>query len=320
MTQDIHFSQNNLTPLTLNPANTGNYNGSWRVGNVYRRQWASISSPYITNALMYDQQLMERTSKISGGVIIDYDKSGDLNFTDAEIYLSGGYHIPITNRKNTLSFGFQPGISMKSISQNNLTFPDQFDQSQGSFNPALASDDVLNNLQKTGFLLNAGLAWTRKTNKLESSVGIAVFNLTQTNTSFFNAKNQSSMRVSPNASAKINIKSQFFIAPMVQYQYQSQASSVVTGCNFGYSFGPNEAHFKHLYIGSFVRTGFNRSTDAVIPNIGARIHNFDVGFAYDVNISSLQNATRNRGAIELAIIYTQFFELLSKITPTCERM
>jgi hypothetical protein len=37
--QDIHFSQYYASPLSLNPANTGNYDGDWRLMNSYRQQW-----------------------------------------------------------------------------------------------------------------------------------------------------------------------------------------------------------------------------------------------------------------------------------------
>ena len=55
--QDIHFSQNHLTPLLLNPANTGNYIGNWRLSNIMRTQWKQFSDPgYQTIAFGYDQK------------------------------------------------------------------------------------------------------------------------------------------------------------------------------------------------------------------------------------------------------------------------
>ena len=46
--QDIHFSQFYSSPLTLNPAYTGNYEGNWRVMSNYRTQWSAIAEPYKT--------------------------------------------------------------------------------------------------------------------------------------------------------------------------------------------------------------------------------------------------------------------------------
>ena len=46
--QDIHFSQFFASPVLVNPANTGNFNGVARLGLNYRDQWGSVSVPYQT--------------------------------------------------------------------------------------------------------------------------------------------------------------------------------------------------------------------------------------------------------------------------------
>ena len=42
--QDIHFSQYYASPLTLNPALTGKFNGLWRVTGIYRDQFRNSVS------------------------------------------------------------------------------------------------------------------------------------------------------------------------------------------------------------------------------------------------------------------------------------
>src|ERR1035441_5781184 len=46
--QDIHFTQFFSNPLILNPAQTGNFNGNYRVGFNFKGQWpwAIAGSPY----------------------------------------------------------------------------------------------------------------------------------------------------------------------------------------------------------------------------------------------------------------------------------
>ena len=46
--QDVHFSQFYAAPLLVNPAQTGNFSGTARVGANYRDQWGSITVPYRT--------------------------------------------------------------------------------------------------------------------------------------------------------------------------------------------------------------------------------------------------------------------------------
>ena len=42
--QDIHWTMYDMSPLTLNPANTGAYEGTFRIGGIYRDQYNSISN------------------------------------------------------------------------------------------------------------------------------------------------------------------------------------------------------------------------------------------------------------------------------------
>ena len=40
--QDIHFTQWMFSPLNLNPAETGRFDGDYRVVGNYRSQWGAV--------------------------------------------------------------------------------------------------------------------------------------------------------------------------------------------------------------------------------------------------------------------------------------
>ena len=48
--QDIHFTNFRMAPVSVNPAFTGSFKGTYRISSIYRDQWRSIgnSSPYTT--------------------------------------------------------------------------------------------------------------------------------------------------------------------------------------------------------------------------------------------------------------------------------
>src|ERR1700742_860097 len=52
--QDPSFSQFFASPLTLNPALTGKFNGAIRVAGNYRNQWPAISNAFITSTASVD--------------------------------------------------------------------------------------------------------------------------------------------------------------------------------------------------------------------------------------------------------------------------
>ena len=49
--QDPAFSQFFASPLTLNPALTGKFNGAVRIAGNYRNQWPQINNAYITSTV-----------------------------------------------------------------------------------------------------------------------------------------------------------------------------------------------------------------------------------------------------------------------------
>jgi type IX secretion system PorP/SprF family membrane protein len=317
--QDVHYSQFYNAPLFLNPAQTGSYEGSWRVMDSYRQQWTAISPPYISNALGYDQQIIDKTDKLSAGCMMVYDRSGDLKFTAAKLYLSIAYHKKI-GENYLISGGLQPLFSSKTFSTQNLTFPDQFNNSTGNFDGSLPTSDAFSNRQASNINLNTGVYLKKTQGKSRPEIGIGVFNIIPSRESFYDFSIQAQRRIGSNLAWGLDIGSQYFIKPHMQYLYQEKASSMMLGSNIGYYIKPNSAGLKFLYIGGFSRTGFSRTTDSFVAVLGGRIKKWDVGISYDINTSSLKTATNARGGFEFSVIYTNWKELLNQLTPNCDRM
>src|SRR6186713_693395 len=56
--QDPNFSQFFASPLTLNPALTGKFDGSFRLAGNYRNQWPSINNAFVTKTGSADFHLL----------------------------------------------------------------------------------------------------------------------------------------------------------------------------------------------------------------------------------------------------------------------
>ena len=57
--QDPHFSQFFASPLTLNPAFTGKFDGLWRLTANHRDQWPSIPKAYVTTSASVDFPILK---------------------------------------------------------------------------------------------------------------------------------------------------------------------------------------------------------------------------------------------------------------------
>src|SRR6187402_3812239 len=58
--QDPHFSQFFASPLTLNPAFTGKFDGQLRLAANHRDQWPSIPKAYVTTSASVDFSILKK--------------------------------------------------------------------------------------------------------------------------------------------------------------------------------------------------------------------------------------------------------------------
>ncbi len=72
--QDPHFSQFFASPLTLSPAFTGKFDGSWRLAANHRNQWPSIPKAYVTSSASFDLPILKKN--IPDGDIFGVGLSG----------------------------------------------------------------------------------------------------------------------------------------------------------------------------------------------------------------------------------------------------
>ena len=128
--QDPHFSQFFSSPMTLNPAMTGKFNGDFRAAANYRNQWPTINRAFQTATASVDFQIFKNTlpeNDLAGlGLMAYTDKSaaGAVNFS--YFSLSAAYHKGLDEDGfKQLSFGAQGTYSNMLINTDELKFEDQ---------------------------------------------------------------------------------------------------------------------------------------------------------------------------------------------------
>lgn len=127
--QDIHFSQYNFSPLTLNPAMTSvykdlqatvNFKDQWRSVNAYRTANAvfemKLNQKKWTKLARLTEQYKKKLVKgLAFGLNFFSDKAGDASLKTNTVNFSIAYH-NLLNENNTLSAGIIGGIMQRSIS------------------------------------------------------------------------------------------------------------------------------------------------------------------------------------------------------------
>lgn len=314
--QDIHFSQYYFSPLSMNPAQTGNFSGDWRISANYRSQWREIQKAYKTISLGGDANFYPMNNQTSAGIYFLNDKSGG-NLVVNKIYISGALHKKIAGVN--LNFGLQPGVVMKRIDFNAHTFPTQLNWNKGQFDNSLPNYETNVNQKSTYFDLNAGALASYRINKIEAGLGFALFHITKPKETFVATNNRLPVRKLFNLDAKYYHNDKVILNLYSMLGTTTKASDWVTGLNFEYVLQKTPFFNNAVFVGVMWRDGLKRVSDAAIATIGLKYMNYTCGVSYDINISRLKTATEYRGAFEIALIYTAKNTRLIKKQIPCDR-
>ncbi|MCH8902569.1 MAG: PorP/SprF family type IX secretion system membrane protein [Bacteroidetes bacterium] len=302
--QDIHFSQFTASPLNINPAMTGVFNGDYRVIANYRNQWGSvIVNSFDTRALSADFSLFKgKMGKdfVGAGLSIFSDKAGASQYGTLQISGSLSYNKALNSFANQyLSMGIQMGYAQRSINFSNLQFGSQYDGQQ--FDPNITSGEGFGS--GYSFLdFSSGLLWYYFINsRLNVYSGVSLAHINRPNQSFFsNTSDRLYSRIAVQAGSEIKTNSNFSYLPAVLLLRQGPSQEIDLGTYVKYEVDAAKA--TAFYVGAWGRLA-SPFADALMFSTKIDYRGFSLGISYDVNVSSLNVATNKRGGPELALTY-----------------
>lgn len=304
--QDMHFSQFNGAPMLLNPALAGGISGMYRVTGIYRNQWSSVTTPFVTFGASYDAPIkrdIANDDHLGGGISIYNDRSGDGNLANMTALATAAYHKFFGDYSNmSLSVGLQGGFTQKTIDLARLYWGDEF--RNGGFQPGTTGE--LLNPKVQYFTANVGLNWQHSiTENLGYTVGFAGHNLNQPRESFLKKSNNEvglGMRLNGQFGVIWYANPRLAIMPAVLYQSQTAATEIIAGSEFKYIVGEPDIRSvaSAIFLGGYTRMG-----DATLITCGIEHKGFRLGFAYDYNTSDLKVASAGNGGFEISLRYIQ---------------
>jgi len=159
--QDIHFTQFYLSPLTTNPAYTGAFEGTFRIGGIYRNQWGGvINSPYETPSFYVDAPIfmLGKRSWLGVGGMLYSDKAGALELSTNQAMGSVAVHMALDKKsKSIFTFGIQAGYTQRKLNLLNAEFADGFSGTSGEFGGAGVVGTENSDFDANKFDLNVGV-------------------------------------------------------------------------------------------------------------------------------------------------------------------
>ena len=303
--QDPHFSQFFASPLTLNPAYTGKFDGIFRVAGNYRNQWPSISNAFTTKTASADFHLLKNyLADIDrwgiGGLFMN-DQSGNGALTTNIFSLSTAYHKGLDeDGYHQIGVGFQGSYVDKRLNVNILDFEDEL--TALGFTGATSEIFPQSGLQIKFVDINAGVLYNGSTNGYNNFyLGTSLYHINRPKETFQGGQFYLPSRTTIMAGGRLPTNQYNAMHFSGNYSIQSGANNLIFGGAYAMNLNYDEENPVNVYMGAWAR--FNNVTDALIPYIGLEFDDVQIGATYDVNISSLQPASNSRGGIELSLIY-----------------
>jgi len=317
--QDIHFSQIGYSPLNLNPALTGIFEGDMRLTGNYRSQWNPIVG-YQTLAAAFDMSFYNDDYQkrfFSGGIVLNRDVAGDSQLKEINIGVTGSYTHRI-GRANYLSLGGMAAVTNRSFDLSQLTFVSQYDTETQSYNGNIDPNEGAFSSSVMLFDISAGVNWhyrvPKRYKRTSFDIGLGVMHFNQPERPFLSEidTEELPLRWSSYAIGTFQIHDNVDILLQGTYQDQGAHRQLYYG-------GGVQLHLNTNYDEELaVQLAFNRrAKDAWSPMFGVRYRMWKAALSYDLNTSPFKVGTNKRGGPEFSLIYifTKVKPMEAKICP-----
>jgi type IX secretion system PorP/SprF family membrane protein len=289
--QDPHFSLffNNVS--FYNPAHIGHFDGKQRAQLANRKQWASLNSPYTTAYGGFEH----KTQMFGLGGWVIQDKAGDngLNYLNA----MAGISVQLGQGPGRLRLGFQGGILQKSFNPQGFSYGSQY-TSENGYDSSLPSGENMLISRVSVATLRLGALYIYEpleAGKLEKmEAGLTLSHANQPELVFFDLGVHHPRRTQFQAAMWLRVQERLRFHPAVIGMKQGKAGAWLISSGLEYEL--DQEVFMEAGLG--YRTG-----DAVYPYLNFTFNHFQLGFAYDLNISTLSAATQGRGGAEVSLTY-----------------
>jgi type IX secretion system PorP/SprF family membrane protein len=304
--QDPNFSQFFASPLTLNPALTGKFDGVLRIAGNYRNQWPQIYNAYTTQTASIDFGIMKNhlpdVDQFGVGIMGYTDRAGQGSpLVSNYLGLSIAYHKGLDeDGYHQIGAGFQGTYMSKRLDITKVTFADQL--TPFGFTGVTSESFSKPQVNLSYFDLNAGVLYNGSTNGYNSFyLGASMYHINRPKETFQKGNFLLNARTTIQAGGKIPMGPYNYLHISAIHSMQAKATNTVFGGAYSYNVNNNSDDPTNVYIGAWAR--LNNVNDAIIPYIGLEFGSLQIGYTYDVNISSLKIASNSQGANEISLIY-----------------
>jgi len=313
MAQDVHFSQTDFSPLTLNPALAGS-SATFQGIAMYRSQYGSFATPYKTFMGSFDGRLSAGIKNsngiIGGGLCFFNDRMGDGYFSQTTVGLNASYNLKVS-RFSHAAVGLNTTFGQCAANPTAGQWGSQYNGT--TYNPAMASGENFYQQSFSYFDLGVGAVYTYQTDMAYItnvadkgfSVGFAAYHVNNPRYSFYNSSIQNlAVRYSLFTNANIGLdRTNGVLQPAIYYQRQKKSNELLYGVSYKQIIQKASTATDKIKEISFSLGLFSRLKDAIVVKTMLFYGPFSTGISYDINTSKLSLVSNFKGGFEMFIRY-----------------
>ncbi|TWR26157.1 type IX secretion system membrane protein PorP/SprF [Mucilaginibacter achroorhodeus] len=258
LAQDHMYSQFFNSPLYLNPALNGQFEGDLRMNLIYRNQYTSVPGnlQYLTASIDYN------VPRFGGGIGLIFTRSSEGTAFLNKNNIAGIYSYSVGSQDYVLSFGLQAGVTNRSVDFSKLVFGDQIDPNLGYIPGSTSGADRPDFNNRFFFDAGAGINLTLK----NFNIGLAGQHLNTPNQSFTGTPSKLPVRFTGHASYRYNLtqddnlddEDKSYLIPSVIFYKQGTAQSVNAGLQY---------KRKSINVGAWYRTAGAGGPNAFVVSL-----------------------------------------------------
>jgi type IX secretion system PorP/SprF family membrane protein len=316
--QMIHFSQAYGTHLTLNPANTGRFNGDWRLAISHRQQGVELSNDYQTSYISYEHPVYVKAQKLDMGFYFSHDNSSLNTFPVNRFNFSLAHGLMLTY-KLRMHLGIQGAYINKRIEPGVYSYPDQYNRDNGKFDPTLPTGEVFVTEHLSYVDIGWGMLLTYNLKRGLLSLGYSTQQLNHPEETFVGITSQLPLKHVVHMKADVSLGRSFFVIPSMVYLKQQRSEETLIGMNIGYQLNEWLNEKNSVIAGVHYRFDIDNPTKTLIVSSGFSWRYWSLMASFDTGLLKDQTANVYSNALEIGLVYKLPSTKLTRQIIPCER-
>lgn len=320
--QDLHFTQTAQTPLLINPAAAGVFDGWERVIVNHRNQWLGGGTQFMTTSVAADANfgkgVLNDRAHLGVGLMFFNDVGGDGKFGNQTGSLTISGILPMGGTGHILSAGLQGGFGQRSVDVNRLTFMNQwggsgFDQTipSGESSSGFSYIDASSGLY---YIYDGGQNSFQRNNDMKIQVGFSGYHLNAPVLKYTNGVTEERLhrKFVGHAGLVYEFPATYWAIDVnALHIMQGPHRETLLGAMLRYRFedGTKITGMSH---DAFIGVGlYGRLNDGIMPSVMVDWKGFQFGVSYDITLSDLRQAYKG-GSLEFSLSYINRHDALFK--------